>query len=129
MPSQTALLAARTPIAQGGYYLVTGIWPVVSIRSFERVTGPKTDRWLVKTVGSLIAVVGAVVALAGMRRRATPELCLLGAGSAAALMAADVIYVARGRISRVYLLDAIAEALCIGGWLAWLADSSSQRGE
>src|SRR3982074_3065328 len=105
MASQTAVLAARTPIAQGGFYVVTGVWPLISIRSFERVTGPETDRWLVKTVGSLIAVVGAVVALAGARRRVTPEVALLGVGSAAVLLAADVIYVAKGRIPVVYLLD------------------------
>ena len=29
--------------AQGGFYLVTGIWPLVSIGSFQRVTGPKVD--------------------------------------------------------------------------------------
>lgn len=129
MASQTAVLAARTPIAQGGFYVVTGVWPLISIRSFERVTGPKTDRWLVKTVGSLIAVVGAVVALAGTRKRVTPEVALLGAGSAAVLLAADVIYVAKGRIPAVYLLDAVCEALIIGGWVAWRAGSGGQRAE
>jgi hypothetical protein len=44
-------LAAR----QGVYYLLTGVWPLPSIGSFQRVTGPKTDLWLVRTVGVLVA--------------------------------------------------------------------------
>ena len=28
---------------QGAYFLVTGVWPLVSIRSFQAVTGKKTD--------------------------------------------------------------------------------------
>jgi hypothetical protein len=35
---------------------MTGLWPLVSIGTFQQVTGPKTDLWLVKTVGVLIAV-------------------------------------------------------------------------
>ena len=41
---------------QGAYFLATGIWPLLHLASFMRVTGPKTDRWLVKTVGALVAV-------------------------------------------------------------------------
>src|SRR5687767_12121314 len=72
-------------LAQGTYYFATGVWPILHLRSFERVTGPKLEGWLVKTVGALIAVIGATVALAGWRRRITPELRFLAAGSAAAL--------------------------------------------
>lgn len=45
-------------LAQGGYFAVTGIWPLVSMRGFEWVTGPRTGRWLVKTVGALNVVIG-----------------------------------------------------------------------
>lgn len=40
--------------ARGGFYLATGIWPLVSIGSFRRVAGPKADTWLVKMAGALI---------------------------------------------------------------------------
>lgn len=48
------------PIAgvQGIYFLLTGLWPLVSIESFQWVTGPKTDLWLVYCVGCLVAVIG-----------------------------------------------------------------------
>ena len=40
-------------IAQGAYFLGTGVWPLVLMPSFESVTGPKVDKWLVRTVGVL----------------------------------------------------------------------------
>ena len=45
-------------LAHACYYLITGVWPLLSIGTFEKVTGPKTDRWLVKTVGILVGVGG-----------------------------------------------------------------------
>ncbi len=43
---------------QGIYYVATGLWPILNMRSFEMVTGPKRDKWLVKTVGALITAIG-----------------------------------------------------------------------
>src|SRR5437764_10320112 len=51
---------------QGVYYLLTGVWPLVSIRTFQIVTGVKTDNlptgreadhWLVMAVGVLITAI------------------------------------------------------------------------
>lgn len=105
-------------LAQAIFYVITGIWPLVHIRSFMWVTGPKTDRWLVKTAGVLITVVGAALGLAGLRGRVAPEARLLAVGSALGLTGIDVVYVARRRISPVYLLDALAELLLVAWWLA-----------
>jgi len=108
--------ARRVPLLQGVYFLLTGVWPLVSMRTFEMVTGPKVDRWLVKTVGVLIAVIGSSLVLD--RRRPSPGTTALGLGSALALGGVDVVYAARGRISPVYLLDAVAEAVLVAMWLA-----------
>jgi hypothetical protein len=104
-------------IIQGLYFLLTGVWPLISIRTFQMVTGPKTDLWLVKTVGLLIAVIGLVLIVAGWRGQVSFEVVLLGTGSAAALAAIDIIYVLRGRIHPIYLMDAIAEIVVIGFWI------------
>jgi hypothetical protein len=109
-------LDAALATAQGLYYFVTGVWPLVSIRSFEAVTGPKTDRWLVKTVGVLIGVIGGVLMLSGRGPRVPLEPTVLATGSAAGLAAIDTIYATRGRISKIYLLDALAEVALIGAW-------------
>ncbi len=114
-------------LGQGAFYLVMGIWPLLSIRTFMKVTGPKQDVWLVKTVGSLLAVVGAVLGLAGGRHRADEGDALLGAGSAATLTAVDAIYVAKRRISPIYLLDAVAELGIIAAWLLAYRRRSTAR--
>ena len=111
-----AVLLARL---QAGYYLVTGVWPLIDMRTFEAVTGPKADRWLVKTVGGLVATTGAALALASRRRRFPPELVLIAAGNAAGLAAIDAVYVAKGRISPIYLLDAVVEVPLLAAW-AWV---------
>ena len=63
------------------------------------VTGPKTDLWLVKTVGV---------------RRITDEIILLAAGSALGLAIIDVV--STRHISSVYLADAVAELGLVALW-------------
>ncbi|MFL6196201.1 MAG: hypothetical protein ACJ75H_18620 [Thermoanaerobaculia bacterium] len=116
-PNRLLVLAAWI---QGVYFLVTGIWPLVHMPSFLAITGPKVDLWLVKTVGILIAVIGAVLLMGARRRTLGPELAVLAVGSAGSLAAVDLVYALAGRISGVYLLDAVAEVLLIGLWaVAW----------
>lgn len=113
--------ARSVALTQALFYLLTGLWPLVHIESFQKVTGPKVDLWLVKTVGALVTAIGAALGLAAYRREMTPELVVLGASSAASLTAIDVVYVARRRIAPIYLLDALAESLLIGGWIVvWM---------
>lgn len=109
-------LAGRVWLAQAIYYLVSGVWPLVEIRSFQALTGPKVDLWLVKTVGVLVAVVGAALGAAGARGRITPEMAMVAMGTGAGLAAIDTVYVTRRRISPVYLLDAAGELLLLAGW-------------
>lgn len=104
--------------AQGLYYVAAGIWPVIHIDSFQAVTGDKTDLWLVKTVGLLIAVVGSAVFAARKRTALFPEVFILAAGSALVLGTVDVLYALQGVISKIYLLDAVPEAVLLAGWTA-----------
>jgi hypothetical protein len=99
----------RLALIQGTFYLLTGLWPIFDIVSFQEVTGPKTDLWLVRTVGVLVSVIGAVLLLAQRSRRITDEVVLLAAGSALGLAAIDLVYALSGRISAIYLADAVVE--------------------
>jgi hypothetical protein len=103
-------------IGQGVYFAATGIWPLVDMRSFEAVTGPKTDKWLVRTVGVLVTVIGGALIAAGARRAVTPEIAGLAVAAAAGLGVVDVLYSTKGRISKIYLADAAAEAALITAW-------------
>jgi hypothetical protein len=104
---------------QAAYYLVTGSWSVVHRRSFEAITGPKADYWLVRLVGGLAAAIGTALAVGAATRRApTAETLALAVTSAAAFGAADAVYAGSGRIRRVYLLDLAAEAAILAGLAA-----------
>jgi hypothetical protein len=102
--------------AQGIYFLATGVWPLVHLESFEAVTGEKTDDWLVITVGVLVTSIGVTLLVAAYRRTQVIEIAVLAIGSAAALTGIDVYYSSAGVISKIYLADALAELLLIGGW-------------
>jgi hypothetical protein len=104
-------------LVQGCYYASAGLWPLVSIDTFQMVTGPKSDLWLVRTVGVLVTVIGLVLLLAWWRRTMALELAVLATGSAAALAAIDVYYVARRLLSPIYLADALAETALIAWWV------------
>ena len=104
-------------VIQSLYFGVTGLWPIFHIRSFMAVTGPKTDLWLVKTVGTLVTIVAVVLGSAAGRNAITLETAVLAVGTAAALTLIDLYYVARRVIAQIYLIDAFAEILLITGWL------------
>src|SRR4051812_47162991 len=46
---------------QAAYYVATGVWPIAHMKSFEAVTGPKVDHWLVRTFGALVTAAGAAL--------------------------------------------------------------------
>jgi hypothetical protein len=72
------------------------------MRIYERMDGPMIDKRLAKSAGVA-------------RRRVGPEIELLVATSAAGLTAIDIVYLTKGRISPIYLLDAAEFALTSGG--------------
>ncbi|MFL5242430.1 MAG: hypothetical protein ACJ8FY_10015 [Gemmataceae bacterium] len=114
---------------QGVYYLLTGLWPLVSIETFQWVTGPKTDNlptgresdhWLVMTVGVLVTAIGLTLLVGAWRRGRASELAILALASALGLTAIDVIYVIREVIPPIYLADAAAESILIAVWVVAL---------
>lgn len=108
-------------LLQGVYYLVTGLWPLLHMRSFLAVTGPKTDLWLVRTVGVLVSVIGGQLIV---ERRRPLSALWLALGSCFGLAAIDAYYSLRGRISAVYLLDSLAEIGIAALWITFSAHPS-----
>ena len=128
-PRPLVVLAA----VQGLFYAATGVWGLVDLASFQAVTGPKNDLWLVRTVATLVLVVGGVLLVAAARLRVTFELILLAVGCALGLAVIDVVYATGGVISPVYLLDAAAEITLAALWGAalwrWRHDVTVWGGE
>lgn len=94
---------------QALYYIATGLWPLLSRRAFERVTGPKSDWWLVQMVGLLAASTGATLAIGARDERPTQAIRALALLSALSFTGIDVVHSMRGRISKIYLADAVVE--------------------
>src|SRR4051794_20382955 len=115
---KTSSLHIWTCWIQGFYFALTGIWPLISIETFQMITGRKTDHlvtgseadhWLVNTVGALVTANAVVFLTAAWSRRRSIDVATLGIATAVVLGAIDTIYVVRGTISAVYLVDAAAE--------------------
>jgi hypothetical protein len=103
---------------QGACNVVGGIWPLLHLPSFEAVFGPKTDRWLVRTVAALLVANGWTQLRTPPSADGLAQARRLGVGTALSLGAIDVRYGLPGRISRRYLADAVLEATWIAAWLA-----------
>jgi hypothetical protein len=115
----------RVSRAHGLFNVVSGLWPVVHMRSFEAVSGPKVDRWLVRTVGGLMAANGVAQLTAGdAEQRLSARI---GIGTSAVLAVVDVRYGTTGRISRIYLLDALVQLAWLAAWTGALRQTDSTR--
>jgi hypothetical protein len=117
--SQSTSLVAR---AQGVFNIASGLWPLLHRQSFEAVLGPKQDYWLATTVGLLLAGNGTVQLMAPSTPHGLASARAVGAATSLALASVDLVNVARGRISRMYLLDAAAQL----GWVClWAREGTS----
>jgi hypothetical protein len=86
------------------------------MRTFLMVTGPKTDLWLVRTVGLLLAVIGALLLYAQMTGDIHPPVIALAMGSVLSLTLVEIVHVTKRVISPIYLGDAAVEIVLLIGW-------------
>jgi hypothetical protein len=97
---------------QSTYYIITGLWPVFHIVSFEKLTGKKTDKWLVQQVGLLAAGTGiALLAVSYSDKR------IIGMLAAAAFILIDFYYPLVGRISKIYWIDGAIQLTIVFLWV------------
>ena len=102
-----------TVLFQSIYYIATGIWPLVSMATFEAVTGEKTDDWLVQTVGVLAAIIGASLLIGCLRGDLSRETIVLSILGAAGFAGVDIVFYMQDRISAIYLADAVAQSVIL----------------
>jgi hypothetical protein len=104
-------------IVHGAYLFLTGLWPIIHMESFVAVTGPKTDYWLVRTVGMLAFFIGSGLLIAGIKKHIPFPLIVIAAGSALGFLLIDIIYVLENVLWPIYLLDAGAELVFLVAWI------------
>ena len=110
------------PFTQGVFYVVTGLWPIIHLRSFEAITGRKRkEGWIAKSMGGLIAAVGVALIAGSLEKRQSAALRVLGMGSAIALGVADLVFAKQhkthNRNQTAYYADAAAEGAALAGWI------------
>lgn len=113
LPRFTLAVVERAHVA---YWLFGALWPLISMRSFERVTGNKRDEWLVRSVALLMLSVVATLETQRRSRRDETAMRVLGATSAGALGSVALIGPLVGRISPVYLMDAAVDTTLMLLW-------------
>jgi hypothetical protein len=109
--------AERLALVQAAYFVATGLWPLIHLRSFERVTGRKREGWLVRTVAMFVVAIGATLGLGVIRRDVDEQMRALGILGALAPTLIETPEATSRRISPIYLLDAALESLLVLMWL------------
>jgi hypothetical protein len=113
---------------QSAYYGLTGLWPLLHLPSFEAITGPKIDEWLVHMVGLLAVAIGTVLGVATAKNRVrSPDVVLLAVTAAIAFAAIDLWYGLNGHISPIYLADALVQICLIAGLALTRRTSGDKR--
>ena len=109
------------------YYFVTGMWGLIDIKSFMKVTGPKTDLWLVKTVALLLITASFSFAVALAANTFHWPVAVLAACYNASLAYIDFYYAEKKVISPVYIMDGIVELMFVLTWIMimWQQRSSN----
>jgi len=102
---------------QGTYTLLTATWPLVHIDSFVFITGPKTDIWLVKTVGALLIPIALTLLTYLFVRTDRRPAALLGGGTALAFICIDSYYALTNVIPDIYLADGVLEIAFLITWV------------
>jgi hypothetical protein len=109
--------ADTVAVAHGAFNVLGGLWPLLHLRSFEWVFGPKTDVWLQMTTGGLLVSAGVAQLTAAPAPQGPAHARRIGLGTALTLLAIDLMYVPKGRIRPTYLLDAAMQTGWIAAWL------------
>ncbi len=114
---------------QGIYTLITAIWPLIDIKSFMAVTGPKADIWLVKTVAVVLLPIAAFYLINIYRPGQILHLVLIGVINSIGLAIIDFYYSGKNIISRIYAVDGALQVLFALCWIYIALATSANKNE
>ena len=103
-------------IAHASYLCIGGSWPLLHLPSFEAVTGPKVDDFLVRSVAGILLWTAVVLYTQVPKPRFAPSTGSLALGLSLVLGLVAVIGAASGSSRWVYFIDG---AIHLGFALAW----------
>lgn len=108
---------------QGLYTLLTAAWAIIDIDSFMKLTGPKTDIWLVKTVAAVLVSIGLFFLTCIFVRSSVVPMAVLAITSSLGLICIDFYYSSKKIISSIYQADGILQIIFVICWIFVLTNS------
>lgn len=82
-------------LAQGGYYILTGLWPLAHFSSFSRAVALSVNPFQAQAFGAVLVVIGAHLLEAGRREPPGNSATLLGIAIAGAIAVVDLVWLPR----------------------------------
>jgi hypothetical protein len=102
---------------QGFYLIILGLWPIVNIDGFMIYTGQKTDIWLVRTFGAMLACEGLCFIITGILREIAFPMLILAFLNSVLLLFVDMHYNFDNVLGESYLVEALFEMIFIVWWV------------
>jgi hypothetical protein len=108
---------------QSGYYLLTGLWPLLHMSSFMEITENTTDPLLVKTIGILLVCAAITFLISLYNNENSAAVVFLSVSSAIGLLSIDIYYNLTDEISTLYLIDAALQLILLEAWIIFFGRS------
>lgn len=110
--------------AHGAYLLAGGLWPLVHMPSFEEVTGPKEEDWLVRSVAGILLVIGVVLLGQLRKQRVEVSAVAVAMGASLTLGAVGIITASEGVIDPIYIGDGTVHIVFVALWCGAIVNSA-----
>lgn len=116
--------------AEGAFYVITALWPLLHFSSFESLVGPKPDRFQFFATDLLVLVIGAALLAAALpptpRNRPGRGIFLLAVGVPIAFMTVEIWF--RHTLPLAFAVDFAVEAVFVI-LLVWLRLGAGRMGK
>lgn len=94
---------------QGGYYVLSGLWPLVHFRSYADAVALRVNPFQAQAFGAVIIVVGGTLIEATRKEPPGPFPTMLGAATAGALTLISLWWLPRLGTISILWLDVLVE--------------------
>ncbi len=99
----------RVVLAQGAYYILAGVWPLLHFSSYARIVAVDVNPFQAQVFAGMLIVIGAALIEAARREPPGPFPTLLGAAVAGAIALVSLIWLPRLGVASGLWIDLIVE--------------------
>jgi predicted outer membrane lipoprotein len=114
-------------IAQGAYYMLSGLWPLVHFSSFAQIVALRINPFQAQSFGALLIVIGASLLEASRRQPPGAFPTLLGVAVAAAIAVINLVWLPRLAVRSGLWIDVLIEVAIASALILLYPRSQSER--